>query len=251
MIRTYRERPCWRKQFKRDWKSSLGHPPTPFEPKIINLTPWVLCTCLSVVRIQFLLCKYPQFGLSLKVKRNRTTPSWTRTPWKHRARYSACTTVTTAERDTPLSSEPVDDDEGGEREASEDEGEDDESSTHGLETGATRSRQTFRSASLTISQLFVPLLIALNIKKQFGDWAVCSRSSNAWRWVLPYGRDLSQQGEEDEYNEGIIADDVGECKQCNVVQNPAMQTLIPINRYDQFFWSEHQRPLSESLLIFT
>jgi len=68
------------------------------------------------------------------------------------------------------------------------------SSTHGLETGPPIAVRPFGSDSLTISQLFVPLLMALNIKNSSAI-GVCSRSSNAlalgssvWQGLVSAGR---------------------------------------------------------------
>lgn len=83
-IGRFRELPCWRKQFKREWKKLA------ITPIIMPLNDkyrpdphrWV-CTCPAFVRSRFLICKHliqavepvpPTFFL--QVKRNRTLPFW-------------------------------------------------------------------------------------------------------------------------------------------------------------------------------
>jgi hypothetical protein len=80
----FRELPCWRKQFKREWKKLAATPITmPLNDKYRpDAHKWV-CTCPSFVRSRFLICKHliqavqpvpPTFFL--QVKRNRTLPFW-------------------------------------------------------------------------------------------------------------------------------------------------------------------------------
>jgi len=130
----YRELPCWRKQFKRDWKKLVGTPiPLPLNPKYKPDSHRWVCTCPSFVRSRFLLCKHlvqavrpvpPIFFL--EVKRNRTTPFWQHPGLVllEGSRPDTPAMVVTAE---PMLDEVVEEDEGGEVQASSDEeGEDDD-----------------------------------------------------------------------------------------------------------------------------
>lgn len=80
----FRELPCWRKQFKREWKKLAATPITmPLNDKYRPDTHKWVCTCPSFVRSRFLVCKHliqavrpvpPIFFL--QVKRNWTSPFW-------------------------------------------------------------------------------------------------------------------------------------------------------------------------------
>jgi hypothetical protein len=80
----YRELPCWRKPFKREWKKLTKTPITlPLNAKYRpDSSAWV-CTCPYFVKSRFLVCKHlvqsvppmpPTFFL--EVRRQRTTPFW-------------------------------------------------------------------------------------------------------------------------------------------------------------------------------
>lgn len=80
----YRELPCWRKAFKREWKKLANTPiEMPINPKYRpDVLRWV-CTCPYFVTSRFLVCKHLVQAVGpvpalfyLQVKRNRTTPFW-------------------------------------------------------------------------------------------------------------------------------------------------------------------------------
>ncbi|KAJ7697483.1 hypothetical protein B0H17DRAFT_870000, partial [Mycena rosella] len=80
----FRELPAWRKDFKREWKKLERTPITlPLNPAYKTDAKRMLCTCPSLAKSRFLLCKHivqrmcpvpPVFFL--EVKRQRSAPFW-------------------------------------------------------------------------------------------------------------------------------------------------------------------------------
>ena len=124
-----------------------------------------------------ILC--PQPIPSLQTPRSSSSARPTSPFWQHPglvplesscADTPTCTTVTTAEKDNPLSSQPVDDDEGGEREASDDEGADDDIVDTRTGDWATDRGQTFRERLLDDIATIRAFADGLEHQEQFGDW---------------------------------------------------------------------------------
>ncbi|KAJ7625689.1 hypothetical protein FB45DRAFT_979820 [Roridomyces roridus] len=80
----YRELPCWRKDFKREWRKLEKRPITlPVNPAYKTDMKKGLCTCPAFAISRFLICKHVVQGYRrvppvffLEVKRQRTVPFW-------------------------------------------------------------------------------------------------------------------------------------------------------------------------------
>ncbi|KAJ6483695.1 hypothetical protein DFH09DRAFT_1340301 [Mycena vulgaris] len=80
----FRELPAWRKDFKREWKKLERTPITlPLNPAYKTDTKRMLCTCSSLAKSCFLLCKHVVQSMCpvppvffLEVKRQRSAPFW-------------------------------------------------------------------------------------------------------------------------------------------------------------------------------
>ncbi|KAJ7810160.1 hypothetical protein B0H14DRAFT_2524426 [Mycena olivaceomarginata] len=114
----YRELPCWRKDFKREWRKLETKPITlPVNPAYRTDVKKGLCTCPYLPTSRFLICKHFVQGVEpvppvffLEVKRRRTAPFWVHPSLRPLSEDDARATPDNADETRPYTSQDWEDD---------------------------------------------------------------------------------------------------------------------------------------------